>query len=75
MLIRFDENGYPLIMGFYDAVSNQYFMRNARKFAGVELAWMSRLDRQPHPFVCVQVPGTLPAPGASFTADFWIYAP
>jgi len=47
----------------------------AGKFAGVELAWMSRLDRQPHPFVCVQVPGTLPAPGASFTADFWIYAP
>jgi hypothetical protein len=50
-------------------------MRNARKFAGVELAWMSRQGKQPHPFVCVQVPGTLPAPGASFTADFWIYAP
>jgi enamine deaminase RidA (YjgF/YER057c/UK114 family) len=53
----------------------QYFMRNARKFAGVQLAWMSRQGKQPHPFVCVQVPGALPAPGASFTADFWIYAP
>jgi len=58
-----------------NVVRAQYFMRNARKFAGVELAWMSRQGKQPHPFVCVQVPGTLPAPGASFTADFWIYAP
>ena len=29
----------------------------------------------PHPFVCVQVPGELPAPGAALTADFWLYAP
>jgi enamine deaminase RidA (YjgF/YER057c/UK114 family) len=56
-------------------VRAQYFMRNARRFAGVELAWMSRQGRQPHPFVCVQVPGGLAAPDASFTADFWIYAP
>src|SRR5438477_343434 len=61
--------------GLSSIVRAQYFMRNARKFAGRELAWMSRLGKQPHPFVCVQVPGTLPAPGASFTADFWIYAP
>jgi enamine deaminase RidA (YjgF/YER057c/UK114 family) len=56
-------------------VRAQYFMRNARRFAGVELAWMSRQGRQPHPFVCVQVPGGLAAADASFTADFWIYAP
>ena len=61
--------------GLPNIVRAQYFMRNARKFAGVELAWMSRQGKQPHPFVCVQVPGDLPAPGASFTADFWIYAP
>src|SRR5690349_3164669 len=56
-------------------VRAQYFMRNARRFAGVELAWLSRLGKQPHPFVCVQVPGGLAATEASFTADFWIYAP
>src|SRR5438105_3393249 len=61
--------------GLSNIIRAQYFMRNARKFAGVEIAWMSRQGKQPHPFVCVQVPGTLPAPGASFTADFWIYAP
>jgi len=56
-------------------VRAQYFMADVRQFPGVELAWMSRQGRQPHPFVCVQVPPPLPAPGAALTADFWIYAP
>jgi enamine deaminase RidA (YjgF/YER057c/UK114 family) len=56
-------------------VRAQYFMDDVRQFPGVELAWLSRLGKQPHPFVCVQVPGSLPAPGAVLTADFWIYAP
>ncbi len=56
-------------------VRAQYFMADVRDFPGVELAWMSRNGKQPHPFVCVQVPGELPAPGAALTADFWIYAP
>ena len=56
-------------------VRAQYFMTDVRAFPGVELAWMSRQGKQPHPFVCVQVPGPLPAPGAALTADFWIYAP
>jgi enamine deaminase RidA (YjgF/YER057c/UK114 family) len=56
-------------------VRAQYFMADVRDFAGVQLAWANRLGNQPHPFVCVQVPGGLPAPGASLTADFWIYAP
>jgi enamine deaminase RidA (YjgF/YER057c/UK114 family) len=56
-------------------VRAQWFMTDARQFPGVQLAWMSRQARQPHPFVCVQVPGTLPAPGAALTADFWIYSP
>ena len=56
-------------------VRAQWFMADASQFAGVELAWMGRLGKQPHPFVCVQVPAPLPAPGAALTADFWIYAP
>jgi enamine deaminase RidA (YjgF/YER057c/UK114 family) len=56
-------------------VRAQWFMADVREFPGVELAWMRRQGHQPHPFVCVQVPGGLPAPGATLTADFWIYAP
>ena len=56
-------------------VRAQWFMADATKFAGVALAWMGRQGKQPHPFVCVQVPAPLPAPGAALTADFWIYAP
>jgi enamine deaminase RidA (YjgF/YER057c/UK114 family) len=56
-------------------VRAQYFMDDVRHFAGVQLAWMSHFGRKPHPFVCVQAPGPLPAPGAKLTADFWVYAP
>ena len=56
-------------------VRAQWFMADATQFPGVELAWMGRHGKQPHPFVCVQVPAPLPAPGAALTADFWIYAP
>jgi len=56
-------------------VRAQYFMADVREFPGVQLAWAKRLGNQPHPFVCVQVPGPLPVPGAALTADYWIYAP
>jgi enamine deaminase RidA (YjgF/YER057c/UK114 family) len=56
-------------------VRAQYFMADVRDFAGVQLAWQKRQGSAPHPFVCVQVPGGLAAPGAALTADFWIYAP
>ena len=56
-------------------VRAQWFMADATQFPGVELAWMGRFGKQPHPFVCVQVPAPLPAPGAMLTADFWIYSP
>jgi hypothetical protein len=56
-------------------VRAQYFMADARDFPAVALAWTSRHGKQPHPFVCVQVPAPLAAPGAVLTADFWIYAP
>jgi enamine deaminase RidA (YjgF/YER057c/UK114 family) len=52
-------------------VRAQWFMSDVRQFPGVQLAW----GEEPHPFVCVQVPGGLPAPGAALSADFWIYAP
>jgi enamine deaminase RidA (YjgF/YER057c/UK114 family) len=56
-------------------VRAQWFMTDVRDFAGVQLAWARRQENAPHPFVCVQVPGELPAPRAALTADFWIYAP
>jgi enamine deaminase RidA (YjgF/YER057c/UK114 family) len=56
-------------------VRAQWFMSDVRDFAGVQLAWSKRQGNAPHPFVCVQVPAPLGAPGAALTADFWIYAP
>jgi enamine deaminase RidA (YjgF/YER057c/UK114 family) len=56
-------------------VRAQWFMADATQFSGVQLAWMSRFGSAPHPFVCVQPPAPLPAPGAALSADFWIYAP
>jgi hypothetical protein len=56
-------------------VRAQWFMADVKQFPGVELAWMGRHGKQPHPFVCVQTPRPLPAQGAALTADFWIYAP
>ena len=56
-------------------VRAQWFMADVAHFAGVQLAWARQFGTAPHPFVCVQPPGPLPAPGAALTADFWIYAP
>jgi enamine deaminase RidA (YjgF/YER057c/UK114 family) len=56
-------------------VRAQWFMSDVHGFPGVQLAWSKLQDDAPHPFVCVQVPGELPAPGALLTADFWLYAP
>jgi hypothetical protein len=36
------------------------------------MAWSARFGRQPHPFVCVQTPTPMPAPGTAVIADFWI---
>jgi enamine deaminase RidA (YjgF/YER057c/UK114 family) len=56
-------------------VRAQYFMADIRDFAGVAAAWTGRYGAQPHPFVCVEVPAPLPAPGAALIGDFWIYIP
>ena len=58
-----------------NVVRAQYFVTDVSEFPGIALAWLSRYGNQPHPFVCVQCPGPLPAPSAVVVADFWIYAP
>jgi len=52
----------------------QYFVSDVTAFPGIAMAWTSRFGAQPHPFVCVQTPAAMPAPGAALIADFWIYA-
>jgi enamine deaminase RidA (YjgF/YER057c/UK114 family) len=50
----------------------QYFVSDIAAFPGISMAWSERSGRQPHPFVCVQTPPQMPAPGAALIADFWI---
>jgi enamine deaminase RidA (YjgF/YER057c/UK114 family) len=50
----------------------QYFVADIAAFSGIAMAWSSRYGSRPHPFVCVQTPIPMPAPGASLIADFWI---
>ena len=52
----------------------QYFVPDIATFPGIAMAWSSRYGGQPHPFVCVQTPPLMPAPGAALIADFWISA-
>src|SRR5262249_52647636 len=52
----------------------QYFVSEPTAFPGIAMAWSARFGAQPHPFVCVQTPSTMPAPGMALIADFWIYA-
>jgi len=52
----------------------QYFMADVLDFAGVSAAWIDRFANQPHPLAALQVPSPLPATGARFIGDFWIYA-
>ncbi len=53
----------------------QYFVAGIGDFAGIARAWSQSTDGRPHPFVCVQTPPAMPAPGARLIADFWIYNP
>jgi enamine deaminase RidA (YjgF/YER057c/UK114 family) len=50
----------------------QYFVADIAAFSGIAMAWSARFGQQPHPFLCVQTPPTMPAPGAALIADFWI---
>jgi len=50
----------------------QYFVADVAAFSGIATAWSSRYGEQPHPFLCVQTPTPMPAPGCALIADFWI---
>jgi enamine deaminase RidA (YjgF/YER057c/UK114 family) len=50
----------------------QYFTADISAFAGIAMEWSARHGKQPHPFVCVQTPTPMPAPGMAVIADFWI---
>jgi len=57
-----------------NVVRAQYFVSDVGAFPGIAMAWSLRFPAQPHPFVCIQTPPAMPAPGAALIADFWIYA-
>jgi enamine deaminase RidA (YjgF/YER057c/UK114 family) len=50
----------------------QYFVSDPTVFPGIAMAWASCFGAQPLPFVCIQTPGDMPAPGMALIADFWI---
>ena len=50
----------------------QYFVSDRAQFPGIAMAWAARFGATPHPFVCVQTPAAMPAPGLALIADFWI---
>jgi enamine deaminase RidA (YjgF/YER057c/UK114 family) len=55
-----------------NVVRAQYFVSDLTAFPGIAMAWSARLGVRPHPFVCIQTPSAMPAPGAVLIADFWI---
>lgn len=50
----------------------QYFVADIAAFSGIATAWAARYGTRPHPFVCVQSPLPMPAPGCALIADLWI---
>jgi enamine deaminase RidA (YjgF/YER057c/UK114 family) len=58
-----------------NTVRAQYFVCDPTVFPGIAMAWSARLGGQPHPFVCIQTPPKMPAPGMVLIADFWIAVP
>ena len=50
----------------------QYFVSDPGVFPGIAMAWASRSGGQPLPFVSIQTPPEMPAPGVALIADFWI---
>ena len=49
-----------------------YFVPAVAQFPGIAMAWQARYGTSPHPFVCIQTPDAMPAPGLAVIADFWI---
>jgi len=52
----------------------QYFVSDTGAFPGIAMAWSARFGAQPLPFVAIQTPPAMPAPGMVLIADFWISA-
>ena len=52
----------------------QYFVSDLTAFPGITMAWAAGFGAQPLPFVCIQTPPEMPAPGMTMIADFWISA-
>jgi hypothetical protein len=50
----------------------QYFVADVAAFSGIATAWSSRYGTQPHPFLCVETPSPMLAPGCALIGDFWI---
>jgi enamine deaminase RidA (YjgF/YER057c/UK114 family) len=50
----------------------QYFVADVAAFSGIATARSSRYGTQAHPFLCVQTPSPMPAPGCALIGDFWI---
>jgi enamine deaminase RidA (YjgF/YER057c/UK114 family) len=50
----------------------QYFVSDVTHFPGIAMAWAAGFADQPLPFVCIQTPPEMPAPGMALIADFWI---
>ena len=50
----------------------QYFVADVAAFAGIATAWSSRYGSRPNPFLCVETPSPMPAPGCALIGDFWI---
>ena len=51
------------------------FLTDMREFYPVYKAWERRLGGRPIPFSAIEVPGSLPVPGATVMMEAWIYAP
>jgi enamine deaminase RidA (YjgF/YER057c/UK114 family) len=50
----------------------QYFVSDVPQFPSIAMVWAARFGAQPHPFIRIQTPNAMPAPGAALIADFWI---
>ena len=64
------DDGIPTAMA--NTLRAQYFVSDVTQFPGIAMAWVARFGAQPHPFICIQTPSAMPAPGAALIADFWI---
>jgi hypothetical protein len=53
-------------------VRAQYFVSDVTVFPGMAMAWSAKLGARPHPFLCIQTPPAMSAPGLKLIADFWI---